>query len=365
MHTFFEKDGFILNNIDKIRQALVEQEYDALMITNPVNRLFATGFSSSAGVLLLTARDAWFYTDSRYIEAAGAAISGAHICLTTKEEPYAEQIKAVLNENGITSVGFEDNSVTYSGYLEWEEKLEINLIPVKQLLSDLRAVKPAGDLEKMKKAQRLAEKSFEEILPLISTEITEKQLAAELVYRLLTNGADDKAFDPIIVSGRKSSMPHGVPEDNKIREGFLTIDFGARLDHWCSDTTRTVCIGKPDDEMIKVYETVLEAQEAGIKTARAGARGADVDAAARTVIENAGFGEYFGHGFGHGLGLEVHEQPTASRVSEDTLPAGAVISAEPGIYLPGRYGVRIEDVIYITENGCENITNLPKKLLVL
>jgi Xaa-Pro aminopeptidase len=160
-------------------------------------------------------------------------------------------------------------------------------------------------------------------------------------------------------------MPHGEPGDAIIGKGFLTIDFGARLDGWCSDTTRTVCVGEPDKEMVRIYDTVLAAQDAGIAAARAGVKGADVDAAARAVIEGAGYGEYFGHGFGHGIGLEMHEKPRAAKTSEDTLQAGNVISAEPGIYIPGRYGVRIEDVIWITDDGCENITGLPKTLMVL
>jgi Xaa-Pro aminopeptidase len=354
-----------LNNIEKIKTLLVKQGLGAIMVTDQASRLYATGFESSDGVLLITTGDAWFYTDSRYIEAAGKTVSGAHVQIVTKDEPYYHLIKTVLNKCGITSVGFEEGKVTYTGYLGWTEKLGVELIPAQKIIDGLRAVKTLDDLGFMKKAQRLAEKSFEEILPLISMDITEKALAAELIYRFLLNGADDKAFDPIIVSGTKSSMPHGVPGDVKIGAGFLTIDFGVRLEGWCSDTTRTLCVGKPDDEMIRVYDTVLEAQEAGISAARAGISGYDLDLAARNVIEKAGYGEYFGHGFGHALGLEIHELPRASQVSEDIIPAGAVISAEPGIYLPGRYGVRIEDVLYIKENGCENITNLTKRLIIL
>jgi len=357
--------GIRMNNISKVRQALSEQDYGAIMVTSPASRLYSTGFASSAGVLLVTADDAWFFTDTRYIEVAGSAVKDAHVKLTTNDKPYSVQIKSVLDKNGITSVGFEDNHVTYAGYLEWTDKLGTKLISAQKIIDGLRAVKSLHDLEKMKEAQRISEKSFQEILPLICTEITEKQLATELIYRFLINGADDKAFDPIIVSGTKTSMPHGVPDDTKISAGFLTIDFGARVNGWCSDTTRTICIGKPDEEMINVYNTVLKAQEAGINAAHAGISGFDIDAAARTVIENAGYGEYFGHGFGHSIGLEVHESLRASQVTEDILPAGAVMTAEPGIYLPGRFGVRIEDTIYITDNGCINITNLDKNLIVL
>ena len=354
-----------MDNILRIRQALPDAEFDSILLTSPVNRFFATGFASSAGSLLITADDAWFYTDSRYIEAAEAAIHNAHVRLVTKDETYAKQISGLLTEKGVRSAGFEDGAVTYSEYLDWEEKLPVKLLPAQELLSGLRAVKSAGDLQKMIDAQRIAEKSFGELLPLISKDITERQLAAQLIYIFSKNGADDKSFDPIIVSGEKSSMPHGVPGDKYISDGFLTIDFGVRLDGWCSDTTRTLCIGPPTDEMVKVYDTVLAAQEAGILAARAGVPGCDVDAAARAVIENAGFGSFFGHGFGHGLGLEVHETPNASQINDKPLPAGAVISAEPGIYIPGRFGVRIEDVVYLTQDGCENITELSKELIII
>ena len=351
--------------IEKIKRSIPDAEFGAMLLTSPVNRFFATGFASSAGALFITADDAWFFTDSRYIEAAEAAIPNARVRLVTKDETYAKQIGGLLSGSGIETIGFEDGHVTYAGYLEWDEKLPAKLKPARQYMDDLRAVKSNDDLEKMKKAQRIAEKSFGELLPSINKNITEKQLATSLINLMAKNGADDKSFDPIIVSGVKSSMPHGVPGEKTVSDGFLTIDFGAKLDGWCSDTTRTLCVGAPSGEMVKIYDTVLAAQEAGIKAARAGVRGCDVDAAARAVIEQAGYGEYFGHGFGHGLGLEVHEPPNASQIYEKPLPAGAVISAEPGIYLPGKFGVRIEDVIFIKEDGCENITNLPKGLIVL
>ena len=369
-----------MSNIDKIRQALYSQEFDAILITDPVNRLFATGFESSDGVLLVTAHGAWFYTDSRYIEAAESGVAGAEVLLVTPDTTYFDRVSAVIAESGLASIGFEDGALTYAEYVNWSDKLAPafpppdpggdnarprGLVPAGKMLSELRSVKSREDLLGLKFSQSIAEKSFEEILPVISTDMTEKELAAELLYRFLKNGADDKSFDTIVVSGPKSSMPHGAPGDVKISKGFLTIDFGVRVNGWCSDTTRTLCVGKPDEEMIKVYDTVLEAQLAGISATRAGVAGVDVDKAARRVIEDAGFGGFFGHGFGHGVGLEVHESPTASVKSKDILQAGAVISAEPGIYLPGRYGVRIEDVLYVTDDGCENITSLPKELIII
>ena len=356
----------LMNNIKRIQDALTNHDCDAMLISSPVNRLFATGFSSSAGMFLVTANDAWFFTDARYIEAARAAVSNAaHVEIITAEQPYTERLNAVFESAHISSVGFEDGVVTYAEYREWEAKLTAKLCPMQKMPEHLRAVKSEIDLEKMKRAQQISEKAFLEILPLIGTDITEKELSAELVYRMVKNGADDKSFPPIVVSGTKSSMPHGVPGDVKIGPGFLTIDFGARLDGWCSDTTRTLCIGQPTDEMVKVYDTVLKAQEAGIGAARAGVSGQDIDAAARAVIETAGYGEYFGHGLGHGLGLEVHEWPRTAPGCDYPIPAGAVVSSEPGIYLPGKFGVRIEDSICITDGGNVNITGLTKELTVI
>ncbi|MDR1590096.1 MAG: Xaa-Pro peptidase family protein [Oscillospiraceae bacterium] len=357
--------GFKINNLAKIMRVLRDRDGDCVMVTSPANRLYATGFESSAGVALVTRDRAWFFTDSRYFESAAAAIEGAEIRQVSGHNGYSDAINAIISELGLRRVGFEDERVTCSEYEVWRTRLKAPLFAVSALLGRLRSVKSAAELEAMKRAQRVAERSFEQILPLINRDISEKELAAELIYRFLRNGADDKSFDPIVVSGTRSSMPHGVPTDHKIQDGFLTIDFGVRVDGWCSDTTRTLCVGEPTHEMLRVYATVLRAQLRGIETARAGVTGREVDGAARAVIDEAGYGGYFGHGFGHGLGLEVHEQPNASEANDKPLPHGAVISAEPGIYLPGRFGVRIEDVLYITEDGSENITSLPKELTVV
>ena len=354
-----------MNKIEYVINSLPLEEYGALLVTSKVNRQYMTGFDSSAGALLMTAQGAWFITDTRYYEAAQSVVKGAKVLLSTKDEPYDKHIKEVLQNSKITTVGAEEATLTHAQYLEWGEKLEATLVKAQQFFIDKRAVKEPWELEQMKKAQKFSEKAFEEILPLISTGITEKELATELIYRILKSGADNIGFDPIVVSGTKSSLPHGVPGDKKISNGFLTIDFGAKVNGYISDTTRTVCVGKPTDEMINVYDTVLRAQLTALSFAKGGQSGTDIDAAARNVIKDAGFGDYFGHGLGHGIGLEVHEKPNATYVEEFTIPVGAVITIEPGIYLPGKFGVRIEDTIYMTAAGNENITSLPKKLLVL
>lgn len=354
-----------MSNLEKLRDELKKSGTDALMITGPAARLWATGFSSTAGVVLVTKERSYFLTDSRYFEAANSEISGAEVRLIARGTDYYSEINRVLTEHGAKKLGFEEDSVVFSAYERYCEKLDAKLEPAGKLVSVLRASKSAAELEGMKAVQRIAEKSYSETLSLISGGMTEKDIAGELVCRMLRNGADDKSFDPIVVSGARSSMPHGVPEDRPIGAGFLTMDFGAKKNGWCSDTTRTICIGEPTEEMIDVYDTVLRAQTAGIAAARAGVTGADVDAAARRIIEDAGYGEYFGHSFGHGLGLDVHEAPSASPNAFECLPEGAVISAEPGIYIPGKFGVRIEDILFLTGQGCENITNLPKKLQIL
>lgn len=354
-----------MNNIDKVKNALKDKPYDAMLITGQASRLYTGGFNSSAGVFLITPTDAWFFVDPRYFEMAQSKLTGAEILLVHKDTTFTGMINAKIDEAGISSIGFEDGYTTYASYKEWSEKYKATLVPAQKLMTELRAIKNRDDLEAMTKAQRVAEQSFEDILPLINNRITEKELATELIYRMMKNGADDKGFDPIVVSGPRSSLPHGVPTNEQITDGFLTIDFGVKLDGWISDCTRTLCIGKPSDEMIKVYDTVLTAQKSALAIISAGITGKDVDTAARSVIEDAGYGDYFGHGLGHSIGLEVHEWPRASQLSTDILSAGTVLTVEPGIYLPGRFGVRIEDTVYITDGGCENITKLPKNMIVI
>ena len=218
----------------------------------------------------------------------------------------------------------------------------------------------------MRKAQSIADTAFTEVLTKIKVGMTEKELCAELIYCLLKNGGEGLSFDPIVVSGPNTSLPHGVPGDRKLQEGdFITMDFGVLYKGYCSDMTRTVALGHATEEMVKVYNTVLQAQLAGIAVSKAGVLGKDVDGAARKVIADAGYGEYFGHGYGHSLGLEVHEAPNCSPAGEIPMEENVVASAEPGIYLPGKFGVRIEDVVIFKADGCENITHSPKELIII
>ena len=356
-----------MNRIEKIRSKLNDYEIDALLLVSPVNRQYASGFHSYDGVVLIMKDGAYLFVDSRYIEAAQLTAEGFTVELIDTRNTYKVRVSEALKKHGCTCVGFEDKSMSFAEYNKYStEIVNLPMKPASALMNELRRTKDEKEIENLIAAQRIAERAFDEVLEIIKPGMTEREVAAELIYRMLRNGAENISFDPIVVTGSKTSMPHGVPGDKKIERGdFITMDFGCVYKGYCSDMTRTVAVGHVSDEMKTVYNIVLEAQLAGIAAAKAGMKGREIDTAARKVIEDAGYRQYFGHGFGHGVGLEIHEDPNAGAVSEAVMEPGAVISAEPGIYLPGRFGVRIEDVIIIKENGCENITKAKKELIVL
>ena len=355
-----------MTNLERIQSALSPAGLDAIVLREEKDRYFATGFHSTAGMAVITEREAFFVTDSRYIEAARKTIRGFTVGESSLGMPEKLWLEQIIRDCGVTMLGFEDEWVTYAAFERLRAETDAVLTPAQSVIKELRAVKTPEEQEKMRRAQRLAEVVFQEVLGLLRPGLTEREVAAEITYRLLRRGAQGNSFDPIVVTGANSSMPHGVPGDTPIRSGdFVTMDFGCVLDGYCSDMTRTVAVGMPTAEMREVYDVVLRAQEAGIAAFRAGVTGREVDAAGRKVIADAGFGAYFGHSFGHSLGLDIHESPSASPSESRVLPAGAVISAEPGIYLPGKFGVRIEDVVIVTEDGCENITAAEKNLLIL
>ena len=354
-----------MNQLDRIRQVLDDRGLDALLITDEKNQRYAAGFPFTDGVVLVTQKKAWLLTDPRYIEAAQSA-EGVELQCFDREHPLHALLREDLAAVGAVRVAAEDEKLSHWDYLELERALGTKLIGAGDLLAALRASKSEEELVCMREAQAIAERAFEELLPMLRAGVTERELAASLVYLTMKHGSEMNAFDPIVVSGARTSMPHGVPTDAVVEKGsFVTLDFGCVKHGYCSDMTRTVAVGSVTDEMRSVYDTVLRAQLAGIASARAGVRGCEIDAAARRVIAEAGYGEYFGHGFGHGLGLDIHESPSANARGETPMPLNAVCSAEPGIYLPGRFGVRIEDVMILRGNGCELITKTPKQLLVL
>ena len=356
-----------MNNVCSIQKKLAEADLDAILVIDEKNQRYACGFPFTDGAVLVTREKAYLFTDSRYIEAAEKAVdSSVSVQLFGMGNPLSGLLKKALEENCVKKLGGEESSLPHAEYLRYEELLGMPLVPAQRIFDELRASKSEEEQQYMREAQAIAEKALDDVLGIIRPGITERDIAAEITYRLLKHGAEGNSFDPIAVTGANSSMPHGVPGDTVVKAGdFLTMDFGCLHMGYCSDMTRTVAVGYATDEMKQVYDTVLKAQLAGIDAARAGIPGCDIDAAARKVIDDAGYGKYFGHSFGHSLGLYIHESPNASPACKTVMPVGAVISAEPGIYIPGKFGVRIEDVLILGENGCENITHAPKELIIL
>ena len=356
-----------MNNIARIQQQLVEKNLDALLITDEKNQRYAAGFPITDGAVVVTREKAYLITDSRYIEAAEKAVDP---CVTVQQfdgqHPLMARIAAVLKENEVERLGGEEQKLSYGAYLAYQKRLGYELLPAQEILTTLRASKNEEEIRSMIRAQRISEAALEETLQIIRPGMTEKEVAAELVYRMLRHGSEGNSFDPIVVTGEKTSMPHGVPGDKVIQPGdFITMDFGSLSDGYCSDMTRTVAVGSATEEMKNIYDIVLRAQLAGIAAARAGIPGREIDGAARKVIEDAGYGPYFGHGFCHSLGLDIHEPPFAGPRGEAPMAENDLCSAEPGIYLPGKFGVRIEDVMIIRADGAEVITKAPKMELII
>lgn len=355
-----------MNQLTKVR-ALLSQTLPAILLTGAPNRQYATDARIDEGMCLVLPDECIYLTDSRYTEAAERAMAGTgRVERVDREHPYTKRINAALDARGIPALGVEQERLTFGEYTRLSEKLHAALIPCQEAVDGLRAAKEPWEQERLRRAQEKTDAVFSEMLGVIRPGMTEKELEAELIYRLYRTGAEGLSFAPIVVSGPNTSMPHGVAGQRVLREGdFVTMDFGLICEGYCSDMTRTVALGYATERMREVYDTVLRAQRAGIAGSRAGKTGAEIDALARNVIEQAGYGEYFGHSYGHSLGIEIHEAPNCAPSCTGAIPAGAACSAEPGIYLPGEFGVRIEDVVIFRDGGCEDITHSPKELIIL
>lgn len=356
-----------MTKIQRFGKSLGEEE--AALITSPVSRRYLTGFSSSDGFLFVTNQKTRFFLDSRYFEMACLLQKKREIPkeIELRSERFFSVLEEILKEEKIKKIFFEDRFVTVAELSAYEKKIpNVSFLPLGDPIEKMRKVKTEREIEKIAEAQKLAEAAFSYILPRLGVGRTENDIAAEIEYFMKKNGASGPSFSIICVSGSRTSLPHGTPTDSPLtRNSFVTMDFGCILDGYASDMTRTVCIGKADEEMRLVYDTVLKAQENAINSVRAGVLGKDVDLAARDVITKAGFGEYFGHSTGHGIGLEVHEAPSFSPSYEEEIPCGAVLSVEPGIYLPGKFGVRIEDLVAVESDGCRNLNTSSKELIEL
>ncbi len=354
-----------MNHLKEIRSRLAQYRLDAMVLTSRPGEYYAVGFYGE-GTVVVTADGCRYFTDARYIEAAEKQVSGAEVTMTTREKSHMALLRQAVEELGVRRLGFEEGYTTVAAYERLAQQLPCQLVNAQELVDELRASKDQQELAAMVQAQRITDEAFSAILTFIRPGITEREVAARLQYEMLRRGAERMSFDPIVAAGANGSMPHAVPGDTVIGPGmFVTMDFGCVWGGYCSDMTRTVAVGQPDGEMLRVYEAVLSAQKAGIEAARAGITGQELDQSARQVLEKAGYGQWFTHSLGHSLGLEIHEAPNAASSNVRPLPAGAVLSVEPGVYLPGRFGVRIEDVVALREGGCQVLTQSPKELIVL
>ncbi len=348
--------------IEAVRQAFDKLEIDALLLTGIYNISYITGTRGDDLNILITKDRAFVITDFRYREMA-QALTWLEYFETNAKKPFTELLKEVP----FTTLGVEKDNITLGRFLAAKDALpDRKLVAVSGIVEALRTVKDEDEQRRIAAAERLGDEAFSHMLGFIKGGLTEAEVAAELEHYLRSHGASGLSFSTIAVSGPNSSYPHGVPGLRKLQNGdFLTLDFGCVLNGYCSDMTRTVAIGQPSDEMRKVYDTVLRAQLNACEKIRAGLTGIQCDAFARDVIEEAGYGPYFGHSLGHGLGLQVHEEPRFSTVWDKVIPEDSVVSIEPGVYLPGRFGVRIEDLAIIKADGIINLACSPKGLIML
>lgn len=342
-------------------------DFEAALITSEVNRFYFLDFDAGdAGTLLLFPDEMVYIIDSRYIEIAREKIKNATVVL---EEKAFTQVNSILEKRGVKNL-YMENQISVAGYERVKSALPNVKCDISSTLSSvvdaLRAIKDEVEIKRMQEAQRITDACFTHILPFIKEGVREVDLMLEMEHYMRSHRAQKVAFDTICVAGAKTSLPHGEPGENKVKSGdFITLDFGARFDGYCSDMTRTVAFGAPSEEQKQVYNTVLKAHLAGIQAARPHVKGCEVDKVARDIIADAGYQQYFGHGLGHAVGIEIHENPRFSPLNQDTILPGMVLTVEPGCYLPGKFGCRIEDMVLITESGCCPMPTSPKELIVL
>jgi Xaa-Pro aminopeptidase len=353
-----------MEKLEKLKSSFEKLNIDGLLIVSNYNRRYISNFTGSSGVVLISSDKALFITDFRYVEQASKQCEGFEIVQHTGTivEEIAEQAKKL----GIKKLGFEQDHVTFATYKSYEKALDGELVPVSGVVEKLRLIKTPSEIKILKEAADIADAAFKHILDFIRPGKTELEVSNELEFFMRKAGATSSSFDIIVASGLRGALPHGVASDKLIENGdFVTLDFGAYYKGFISDITRTVAVGEPSAKLKEIYNVVLEAQLKGMAGIKPGMTGKQADALTRDYITEKGYGEYFGHSTGHGIGLEVHEGPALSSKSDIVLEPGMLVTVEPGIYIPGLGGVRIEDDTQITETGNETLTHSTKELIIL
>jgi Xaa-Pro aminopeptidase len=356
-----------MNRIELLMQQL-PKHIDCALITSDVNRRYLTGMASSAGTVLCFRDAAYLLIDFRYIEKARACVKD---CRVIELENLTVQVGNLLKQHDASTIAVESATMTlqqfenmkkrFSHTYRWESSDVLS-----KALQACRMVKTAEEIAQIQAAQRIAEQALQQVQDWIHIGVTEREVQRKLDFAMLELGAEEMSFATIALTGARTSMPHGVPSDAVVQAGdFVLMDFGAVVNGYHSDMTRTICVGEPTEKMRAVYEVVQKAQTAALQAAKAGVTGKELDAVARNIIADAGYGKQFGHSLGHGVGMEIHEAPNAAPSSDVVLQAGNVVTIEPGIYLPGEFGVRIEDFVVLQENGCQNLTAVSSDLICI
>jgi Xaa-Pro aminopeptidase len=352
--------------IERLREKLDQENLDLLLVTALPNIRYLCGYTGSNGILLISKDKAIFLTDFRYKEQVKKEVKGAEIKIPQKELfSFLTEINLLKGKR--IKAGFEEKYLTFQLYQRLKTLLpQVLWVPTENLVESLLVTKDEEEIKKIKKAADISAKAFEEILPFFRPGTKELDIAAELEYRIRRNGGSGSAFEPIVASGLRSAMPHARASSKTLKKGeFVTLDFGASYDGYVCDITRTVVLGNATPRQKKIYDLVLKAQTKAINSARSGMKGFELDKVSRDIIKKAGYKEYFGHGLGHGIGLLVHDPPGINTKSQEVLRPGMVITIEPGVYIPGWGGVRIEDDVLITRNGCKILTHIDRELLEL
>ncbi|ASL66648.1 MULTISPECIES: M24 family metallopeptidase [Bacillus] len=350
--------------ITNIQKQLHNYGIDGLLITKKENRQYATNFTGSAGVVLIAAHKAIFITDFRYVDQAKTEIKAAEIIMHkgNLEEEVANQVSKLK----IQKLGIEDNNMTLQQFKKLQKYIHTEMVPVCEIIEDIRLIKDTSEIETMKIAATIADEAFHHIVTFLKPGISETDVRDELEFFMRKKGATSSSFQIIVASGVRSSLPHGVASNKIIERGdIVTLDFGALYDGYCSDITRTVAIGEPSEEFQKIYNVVREALKRGTEAIKPGETAKSIDDITRNYITEHGYGQYFGHSTGHGLGLEIHEPLRLSQESKATLQEGMVVTVEPGIYIPNWGGCRIEDDIVITKDGYDVITKSNRELIII
>lgn len=350
--------------IEAVRSLIKTNGMDGVLINSPPNKYYLGDLFSSSGYIVITKNSQYILVDFRYFEEVKSKNQLFEVMLLSSENPIEKQLNCIIAEEGLEFIGFEGKEISYAFYQILQEKVNGSLSSLD--LSKIRSVKEAGEIENIKKACTIADAAFQHILSYIEAGMSEKRVENELVRFMKEQGGEKEAFDTIVASGVRGALPHAKASDKIIMKGELvTLDFGVKYNHYCSDITRTISVGKCSTELLHVYEVVKIALEAAMRKAKPNLTIGELDAFARNMITESGYGGYFGHNLGHGLGIQVHEYPAVASDNRECLREGMIITIEPGIYIPNVGGVRIEEDVLITKEGCCSLTNSSRELIVI